>query len=282
VSDLEQLASLYDAVHGRDLLLPVELASVYGRLAFPSNPDRPHVIANFVTTLDGVTSLGVAGQAGGGEISGFNPHDRMVMGLLRAVSDAVIIGAGTLRASPNHIWTAGYICPAFTDAYQSLRASLGKCAPPLTVIVTARGQIDLDLPVFQSGKVPVLIMTGAEGAEYLSGQTLPAWVHIVEGSRAGLINAAEILHVVSHTRRSDLILVEGGPRLMGSFYAEQCLDEQFLTLAPQVAGRDDADKRPGLVMGRSFAPDQAVWGTLASVKRAGSHLFLRYTFGSSE
>ena len=66
--------------------------------------------------------------------------------------------------------------------------------------------------------------------------------------------------------------------LMGDFFAEQALDELFLTLAPQIAGRDGQAERPGLVMGKQFAPEHPLWGTLVSVKRAGSHLFLRYAF----
>ncbi len=58
----------------------------------------------------------------------------------------------------------------------------------------------------------------------------------------------------------------------------QPLDKQFLTLAPQVAGRDDQIERSGLVAGTGFAPERPVWGTLAGVKRGGSHLFLRYAF----
>jgi NAD(P)-dependent dehydrogenase (short-subunit alcohol dehydrogenase family) len=41
---------------------------------------------------------------------------------------------------------------------QLLRASLGKSAPPLNVIVTAHGEVSLKLPVFQSGEVPVLFI----------------------------------------------------------------------------------------------------------------------------
>jgi len=37
-----------------------------------------------------------------GDISGFNQHDHLVMGLLRAIADAVIVGAGTLRLSLTH------------------------------------------------------------------------------------------------------------------------------------------------------------------------------------
>jgi riboflavin biosynthesis pyrimidine reductase len=65
---------------------------------------------------------------------------------------------------------------------------------------------------------------------------------------------------------------------MASFFTEQLLDELFLTLAPQVAGRNHLADRPGLVSGRSFAPENPLWGTLVSVKRGGSHLFLRYRF----
>ena len=89
---LAPLESLYEGTpeRGVNLPLPSELRTLYGRLQFPLHPERPYLIGNFVTTLDGVVSLNVPGQAGGGEISGFNPHDQMVMGLLRAVADAVI------------------------------------------------------------------------------------------------------------------------------------------------------------------------------------------------
>lgn len=75
--DLTPLATLYDASQGDDLPLPVDLTRLYGALRFPPHPRRPYVIGNFVTTLDGVVSLQVAGHAGGGDISGFNPHDRI-------------------------------------------------------------------------------------------------------------------------------------------------------------------------------------------------------------
>jgi riboflavin biosynthesis pyrimidine reductase len=277
---LAPLEMLYEVDQGNALTLPPELASVYGSLAFPPHPGRPYVIGNFVTSLDGVTSLLVPGQSGGGPISGFNPHDHLVMGLLRAAADAVIVGAGTLRAVPHHVWTAAYVCPALADAYQRLRASLGKRGPPLNVIVTAGADVDPGLRVFQSGEVPVLLVTTSAGARHLRGLGLPPSVQVMEGENTDRLSARSILSVVGRVRPSDLILVEGGPHLLGDFFAEQCLDEQFLTLAPQVAGRNGSPERPGLVAGKRFAPEHPLWGTLVGVKRGGSHLFLRYAFSS--
>ena len=168
MSALAPLQDLFDATTGDDVALPHALASLYGRLRMPRHAERPHVIGNFVTSLDGVVSLGIPGKAGGGEISGFNPHDRMVMGLLRATADAVVIGAGTLRASsPDHVWTAEYIYPPLADAYRELRAALGKPEPPLNVVVTGSGDIDLDRCLFRSAAVPSLIVTTAAGARRL-------------------------------------------------------------------------------------------------------------------
>jgi riboflavin biosynthesis pyrimidine reductase len=96
---------------------------------------------------------------------------------------------------------------------------------------------------------------------------------------AGAISARAVLSAIGlRLRTGKIFLVEGGPRLMGNFFAEKCLDELFLTLAPQVAGRDGSVERPGLVAGNRFAPEAPLWGTLSGVKRGGSHLFLRYTF----
>lgn len=65
---------------------------------------------------------------------------------------------------------------------------------------------------------------------------------------------------------------------VGDFLVDSVVDELFLTLAPQIAGRKKGSERPGLVTGKLFAPEHPLWGTLVSVKRGGSHLFLRYAF----
>ncbi len=280
---LAPLATLFDrAGPGQPLPLPPALARLYGTLSFASRGGAGYVIANFVETLDGVITLNAPGKMGGGEISGFNQHDHAVMGLLRAAADAVVVGSGTLRAVPRHIWTAEHICPPLAQDYQALRMALAKAAPPLNVIVTGSGQVDLSLRVFSSGIVPALIVTTLEGAHRLGGQSIPPHVQIagLEPDGDGRLRAADILRaIVNRVGRADpLVLVEGGPHLMADFFGEGRLDELFLTFAPQVAGRDAGVGRLSLVEGRLFAPGQPVWGRLQSVKQADSHLFLRYAF----
>jgi riboflavin biosynthesis pyrimidine reductase len=111
---------------------------------------------------------------------------------------------------------------------------------------------------------------------------LPKDVEVAIVADSGPLSASTVLTAVAQRRPSELILTEGGPSLLADFLAEDALDELFLTLAPQVAGRDpQRDKpgdRPGLATGRHFAPGNPRWSRLVSAKQSGSHLFLRYSF----
>ncbi len=280
---LASLTTLFEAKRGNVLPLPPTLARLYGCLRMPLPRSHPRVFSNFVTTLDGVVSLNARGHASGADISGFNAQDRMVMGLLRAIADVVIVGSGTLGADRRHVWTAEAIFPELAGEYRRLRNALGKRGPPLNVIVSGSGGIDLRLPVFASGKVPALIVTTTAGAKRLRTHRAPDSVEIRAIRRiASAIPASVILDEVCRMSPGKLILVEGGPRLLGDFYEEQLVDEQFLTLAPQIAGRDTGDGRPSLVMGKLFAPRNVLWGRLIDVRRGTNHLFLRYAFHGSK
>lgn len=276
---LAALEALFEARRGRALPLPPELARLYGRLRMPLPRGRPYVFSNFVTTLDGVVSLNARGHARGGDISGFSAQDRMVMGLFRAIADVVVIGSGTLAVDRRHVWTAGAIFPELTAEYRQLVEALGRRVPPLNVVVSGSGRIDLRLPVFTSATVRAVVVTTTAGAKRLRAQQASESVEIriVRGG-AGAIPASAILDEICRVTRVKRVLVEGGPRLLGNFYAERLVDEQFLTLAPQIAGRDAGDRRLSLVMGQAFAPGDPRWGTLIDARRGGSHLFLRYSF----
>ncbi len=279
IATLAPLEILFEARRGTALPLPPRLARAYGSLRMRGSRARPHVFSNFVSTLDGVVSLNVKGHASGGDISGFSVQDRMVMGLLRAVADVVIIGSGTLRTDRQHVWTAQSIFPPFADDYLRLRSALRMQETPLNVVVTGSGEVDLRLPIFASGKVPALIVTTPKGARRLRAQRGSRSVEIrVTGPGTRSISPRAILDEVRAARAGKRILVEGGPQLLGDFYAAHLVDDQFLTLAPQIAGRTTGDRRLSLVMGKAFAPGDPLWGALTDARRSGSHLFLRYSF----
>src|SRR6202012_4423786 len=98
--------------------LPPGLRDLYdGNLHFGAVPaDRPFVVANFVSTLDGVVSYEIKDQAGGSTISGMDPADHFIMGLLRASVDAIMVGARTVQdAGPQSLWVPEYTYPDAKD-----------------------------------------------------------------------------------------------------------------------------------------------------------------------
>jgi riboflavin biosynthesis pyrimidine reductase len=255
------------------------LTRLYGGFRLPPTGPLPYIFSNFVSTLDGVVSLRTRGHANGGDISGFNAQDRMVMGLLRAVADVVIVGSGTLAADSQHAWTPEAICPELAPEYGRLRQALGRSSPPINVIVSGSGALNLRLPVFSSGRVQVTIITTTAGAKRLAKQRIPDNVEIRAIGRSGReIAASTICDDICGIRGVKRVLVEGGPRLLADFFKQRLVSEQFLTLAPQIAGRVAGDGRPGMVMGKVFAPRHPLWGKLIDVRQGASHLFLRYSF----
>lgn len=263
---------------GEELALPRELARLYGPLRLDRPGGRPLVWANFVASLDGAVTLDVPGHLGGDDVSGHSATDRMVMGLLRAVADAVVVGAGTLRAAGDPVYTAADAYPPFAGPYGELRRSLGKREPPLNVVVSASGELDPGLRLFRSGEVPALVVTTARGAARLRESALPAHVQVAALEAERWVGARAMLSAVERARRSEIVLVEGGPHLIGVLLEEAALDELFLTIAPQVIGRDDGGARPAFAAGRRFAPDRPRWASLRSLRRSDSLLFTRYRF----
>ena len=273
------LKTLVETTRGRVLTLPPKLSRLYGAFRLPVPRSGFHVFSNFVSTLDGVVSLQVKGHGGGGDISGFSGQDRMVMGLLRAAADIIIVGSGTLAADPAHVWTPQAICPELADDYRLLADAMAKPRAALNVIVSAAGTVNLRLPVFTSGRVAAMIITTVRGAQRLHKQRVPDSVRIHPvRRRSAEIPAADILHAVSRATTGKQVLVEGGPRLLATFYKERLVNEQFLSLAPQLSGREIGDARMGLVMGKIFAPRDPLWGRLTDVRLGSRLLFLRYSF----
>jgi riboflavin biosynthesis pyrimidine reductase len=227
-----------------------------------------------VSTLDGVVALDRIGASGGREISGGFEPDRFVMGLLRATADAVLVGAGTVRASKTHGWAPAHVHAASAGGFAAWRREIGlTAASPTTVIVTASGSLEPDrIPADPA--TPVIIVTTGSGAQRLGHLTGADHVEIASVSSGDSI-PVDVLVAFLEARGFRLVLSEGGPALFAQLLASRVVDEVFLTLAPQLAGRSPASARLSLVEGVALAP-AAPWARLRSVMRSNDHLFLRY------
>jgi riboflavin biosynthesis pyrimidine reductase len=268
-----------DAVDRRGGLLPPPLAARFpGDLMIDLRAERPTVVANFVTSLDGVVAMGPGEVgAGGAEISGSSESDRFMMALLRGLADVVVIGAGTLRAGRRHVWTSAHVQPAFADAFASWRRDLGLTPQPTTIVVTASGNLDVAHAGLNAPGVPVIVATTKAGANRLAMLPVSSNVRVEVVGDGERVPAGALLEIVRGTG-ARVALCEGGPHLFGELLRARIVDELFLTVAPQVAGRDAAVHRLALVEGTSFGKGSGRWANLASVRRAGDDLFLRYRF----
>jgi riboflavin biosynthesis pyrimidine reductase len=197
------------------------------------------------------------------------------MGLLRACADVILIGSGTLRASPTSLWAPERVYPAAAEAYAALRKRMRAPSRPGLAIVTAGGEIDTEHPALAAG---ALVLTTAHGAARLEGR-LPPIAEILPLPGEHEVDLRAAIDAL-HARGYELILSEAGPSVMGSLLAAGLVDEIFLTVSPVLAGRSGAVVRPGLVEGRELLPETRVAGRLTGVRRHGQHLFLRYDLRS--
>ena len=258
---------LFEADTLPDYTLPADLKHLYGRLGFPG----PVVYSNFVSSLDGVVTLGSKPSAGS-VISGKYAADRFVMGLLRACADAVVIGAGTLRATPGHLWTPAHVFPALATEFTALRSSLGRSAEPALVLLTASGELDFAHPALAKGAI---VITTSGGAKKV-GDRLPPTCELVVMGKGGSLDLGKAIGELRN-RGLDVLLCEGGPHVMGQLLEDRLLDEAFLTVSPVVAGRG-REPRLGMVEGIELLPANGAWSKLLSARRHGDYLFLRYGF----
>jgi riboflavin biosynthesis pyrimidine reductase len=225
--------------------------------------------SNFVTSMDGVATLGEQTSAGS-TLSAKNPGDRFLMALLRACADAVLLGAGTLRATPGHLWTPEHVYPALAESFAGLRRSLGRGLEPRLAVLTSKGDLDFSHPALRHGAT---ILTTAAGARAMAGRVPDACdvASLGEDEHVDLTRAVDELRNRGH----QAVLTEGGPHVMGELIRARLLDEAFLTISPVLAGRDK-DVRLGMVEGVELLPKDGVWTRLLSARRHAGYLFLRY------
>jgi riboflavin biosynthesis pyrimidine reductase len=252
---------LYDVPGSAPVPLPEEIERLYDG-PFALAPDV--VLGNFVTSIDGVAAIAGV-ERSSAVISGGVPADRFVMGLLRAVADAVVIGSGTLRehAGP---WTAERAFPDLAAGFTAARRGLKLGAAPTLVAVTSSGRLPADHPALGDA----IVLTTSSGARTIAGAGVSCR-GVVEVGEGGEVDVREGVGALRE-RGFRRILTEGGPRLMGSMLAASVVEELFLTVSPKLLG--GGPDRPPLTgdVGPAVGSD----ARLLSARRAGDHLLLRY------
>jgi riboflavin biosynthesis pyrimidine reductase len=198
-----------------------DLARLY---AYPAQPDRPWVRANFVSTLDG-SATGPDGRSG--TIN--TESDVRVFAALRALSDVVLVGAGTVRAE-------GYRAVQVSESWRRARTSQGLAPVPTLAVVTrslALPEAFLDPPE-DGGPVVVITVEDVDPglvaeieARLGPGSVVTAGTEVVEVGRCLDELAA---------RGLPRVLCEGGPTLLGELASRHLLDELCLTWTPLLVG----------------------------------------------
>ena len=217
---------------------------------------RPYVLINMVSSLDGRTTV----EGGAAHIGG--ETDRQVMRTLRSKADAVMIGAGTLRAE---------------------RLSLGLDEPaesqPTAIVLTNTGALPLESHLIRHERQRVLVLVPEScPEEVVSRLSRRSDVLRSPTTRCGAIDMEEALKVLTAEHAVDLLLVEGGPTLNHALISRNLADELFLTLAPKLLG-GSRDEALGILKGQRVSPEEPRLVNLLSVHAAGDELFLRYKFG---
>jgi riboflavin biosynthesis pyrimidine reductase len=194
-------------------------------------PDAPSSRAGFVASVDGAVAVDGSSRP----LSG--PADRAVFRTLRAVSDVVLVGAGTAREED-------YGPVPLPEALRRRRSGEGR--PPRPALAVASRSLDLDpsARLFSEPSQRLLLLAPSSAR---APRGLPEHVEVVrvDDGPAGLVRALQ-------DRGLPRVLCEGGPDLLGGLLADGGVDELCLTTAPLLVGG-----APGLLPAALPAPAAA-------------------------
>lgn len=230
-------------------------ATIYDDLTFPVLPDRPFVFANFVASVDGKAQLDGTAAGLGSSV------DHALLIRLRALADAVLEGAGTVRADRTY--------EALPPDLVEQRGRKGMAAQPRWAIATRSGVLPLDAAIFRRPELPPIVLISERApAERLAQLTRAADVITLPDDPPSLVPG-----LASMRQRLGIrwLLTEGGPDFLHSLLQQQLVDELFLTLSPKVVGGDVKTIVEGSVLARPFPSLE-----LISLFEHESELYLRY------
>jgi len=174
-------------------------------------PGRSLVVAHLGQSLDGrIATLSGASRwvTGAADIA----HNHR----MRALADAVLVGAGTLRSD---------------DPQLTVRACAGR--NPLRVVLDTNRVLDGNYRVFRDGVAPTLLVCAADRCT--AGERLGD-AEIVGLTRDGDALAPQAIVAELMRRGLRRIFVEGGGVTVSRFLAAGCLDRLQLTVSPLIIG----------------------------------------------
>lgn len=215
-----------------------------------AHPDRPYLVLNFATTLDGRAAIsGKSGPIG-------SQTDTELLQRLRTRVDAVMIGAGTMRAER-------YGRIVSDPDLRADRERSGLAQDPLAVIVSNRLRLPWDAGLFTDGGGQVVVFTASEEDPPETSTPVTVVRHPDGVDLAGALGSLLTEHGIKS------VLCEGGPTLHGRLREDGLADELFLTIAPKIAGGEG----PRILEGALPDIDQV---ELAWLLESEGELFARY------
>ena len=235
-----------------------EVSGIYEDLTLPpsrhGDAAKPYVIVNMVSSVDGRTSMEGKAAGMGSRI------DRQTMRTLRSRADAVMIGAGTLRAEKLSLGLDE------TDGLQ-----------PLAIIVTHTGNIPLQDHLVATEEQEVLILLSDRVPQAVT-ERLREFAQVMKApaDSAGVVDLDRALRALKAERGVDVLVVEGGPGLNHGLILRNLVDELYLTVAPELLGGTAAETLT-LLRGPEIPASGRPALELVSIHLADGELFLRYS-----
>ena len=178
------------------------------------------VRANMVSSLDGA----VAVEGRSKPISG--AADLFLFGLLRALADVVLVGAGTAR-------TEGYGPGRARKEFAHLRNAMNQQPAPTIAMVTRSANLDPAAAIFTEAANRTIVIT----CECAPKERKDALTRVAEVITCG--DGEVDLHAAMDElakREFSRVLCEGGPTLLGSMAAANLVDELAWSISPTIAG----------------------------------------------
>jgi riboflavin biosynthesis pyrimidine reductase len=238
----------------------VDAKDLLARLRASRAPaDRPYTVANFASSADGHATFKGRSRTLGDD------GDREIFHGLREQVDAVLAGTETLR-----IERYGRIIP--DASHRGRRVVAGLAAEPLACVITRRGDVPTEIPLFDEPEARIVIFC----ARKLEPIRCAAQVELVRLD-PGLPALTSSLRRLRHDHGVRSLLCEGGPTLFGALLQEGLVDELFLTLAPKLTGGGHG---PPVSSGPELAELAPM--TLQWLLERNDSLYLRYALSRAD